>query len=237
MSNIVTIFKKEFKAYFFSPIAYVLIGIFVMFSSYFFFTSTLSSGTATAEFVLWDMTAIIFLMTPLLTMKLMSEEKKLGTNQLLLTSPINLKDIILGKYFGALSIYLIMLLITFIYPIIMYYYAKINMASVLVGYLGAFLIGAAFIAIGLFASTLTENQIISGLLGYAFLIAFTVISSLGSVFQGNSSTVFNYLSIFDHFNNFSIGVLDLGDSFYYLSIIFIFIYVTIFSAQKSWGQR
>lgn len=228
-----SICNKEIKSYFLSPIAYVLIGFFLVLSGYFFCGTTIGSGIATMEYTFVYMIIIFLVICPILTMRLISEEKKAGTEQLLFTSPLKLWDIVLGKYLAAMSVYIVILLITFIYPLILYYYSKIDLGPVLTGYIGIFLVGAAFISVGLFASSLTENQIIAGIVSFAILAIFASLEILVGVFSGAAGQVFEFLSILNRFfSNFQVGIIDASDIAYFISFIFIFLFLTIRVIEK-----
>lgn len=238
MNKMLAIYKKDLKAYFLSPIAYVSIGLFLMLSGLFFFLSTIGSQVATMEFAFGNMIFIFLIISPILTMKLIAEEKKTGTEQLLLTSPIELYKIVLGKYFAALTIYVITLVITFIYPAVLYYYSRIDLGPIISGYLGLLLIGAAFLSAGIFASSLTENQIIAGIVGYCILLISWSFTWIADMFQGTTTKVFEFLSIIDHFNDFQIGIIDTSHIFYYISYAFVFLFLTVRVIEKRrWAKE
>lgn len=237
MRKTIAIYKKDLKSYFLSPIAYVSIGFFLILSSLFFYLSTIGTRIATMEFTFWDMMLFFLFIAPILTMRLIAEEKRAGTDQLLLTCPLRPINIVLGKYFAAFTVYLVMLLITIVFPAILYYYSKIDLGPVFSGYLGLILVGGAFISLGLFASSVTESQIIAGIIGIASLLLFWSLGWLGSTFEGNVKKVFESLTLTNHFNSFQTGILDTGDIFYYLSFIFIFLYLTVRVIEKRKWSR
>lgn len=242
MNKVIAVFKKDLKSYFLSPIAYVTIGIFLLLLGIMFYISTIapsvSSGEATMENAFWNMISILLVIVPILTMKLIAEEKRAGTDQLLLTSPLNSWSIVLGKYFAALTVFITALVITFVYPAILYSYSepKIDISLVASGYLGMLLIGGAFISVGLFVSSLTENQVIAAVISFAILLILWALDWIGDVFSQVTKTIFSYLSITTHFNDFSIGVLDTGNIFFYLSFIFVFLFLTVYIIERSWSK-
>jgi len=188
------------------------------------------------EYAFGNMIFIFLILSPILTMRTLTEEKKSGTNQLLLTSPIRLRSVVIGKYMAVLTVYAAMLLITFAYPIILYHYSKIDLGVVASGYFGILLIGAAFTSAGLFASSLTENQIVAAIIAFGILLLSWSMEWLAGLFQGILSKFFGFLSIINHFNDFQLGIVDTGNIFYYLSYIFIFLYLTIRTVEKTWSR-
>jgi len=173
-----------------------------------------------------NMSIILLLMVPLLTMRLFSEEKKRQTDELLFTCPISVNQIILGKYFASLFVLLVMLSLTGILSIFVFSYGNPELAPILSGYLGLFLVGAAFMAVGIFFSSLTENQIVSAILTFGALLLFWILNwasySAGGMWKG----VLNYLSFFQHFDDMTRGIVDTTDIVYYLSFIFLGLFLT-----------
>jgi len=245
MKNIWFVTKKELKTYFTSPIAYVVISVFLVLVGFFFYSLiswfnaqsmqmaqnpyyyqqvNINQMVYTAFF--HNMSIILLLMLPLLTMRLFSEEKKIGTEELLYTSPISINQIILGKFFASLAVLLTMLALSGILSIFTFAYGDPEVAPVLNGYLGLFLLGAAFIAAGIFFSSLTENQIISAILTFGALLLFWVINWASSSASGLSKDVLNYVSFFQHFDNMTQGILDTMDIVYYLSFAFFGLFLT-----------
>ncbi|MDI3311552.1 MAG: ABC transporter permease [Thermoanaerobacterium sp.] len=230
--KMLTIYKRELKSYFLSPLAYVLVGFLLLISGYFFATFVLSTQYALMSPVFGNMVFVFMFVSPILTMRLISEEMKNGTDQLLMTSPLRITDMVLGKYFAALTVYTLSLVISLIYPLYLKIYSKPDFGPILTGYIGTFLMGAAFIAIGIFASSLTENQLIAGVIGFSILLLFWIISWLGDVFQGTAKNIVDNISLLQRFNNFQNGVLSLNDVVFYLSVIIFFVFVTIMVVDK-----
>ncbi len=245
MKNIWAIFKKEIKTYFTSPIAYVVITVFLVLIGFFFYSliwwfNSQSLQMAQNQYyyqqlninqmvyspLFQNMSIILLLMIPLLTMRLFSEEKKINTDELLYTCPISINQIILGKYFASLFVLLAMLLLTGILSIFTFAYGNPELAPILNGYLGLFLMGAAFIAVGIFFSSLTENQIVAAVLTFGTLLLFWILNwasySAGGIWKG----VLNYLSFIQHFDDMTRGILDTTDLVYYLSFIFLGLFLT-----------
>ncbi|SNX54581.1 ABC transporter permease [Thermoanaerobacterium sp. RBIITD] len=230
--KILTIYKRELKSYFLSPLAYVLIGFFLLISGYFFATFVLSSQYALMTPVFGNMIFVFMFISPILTMKLLSEEMKNGTDQLLMTSPLTVTDMVLGKFFASLTVFISALVISFIYPLYLKIYSTPDFGPILTGYIGILLMGAAFLAVGIFASSLSENQLVAGVIGFSLLIIFWIISWLGDVFQGKTKTIAENISLLQRFNNFQNGILNLNDIVFYLSFIIFFIFLTIMVVDK-----
>jgi len=245
MKNVWFLAKKELKAYFSSPIAYVVIAVFLLLVGFFFYSLVWWFNSQSMQMaqnpyyaqqvninqmvyspLFHNISIILLLMLPLLTMRLFAEEKKIGTEELLFTSPISVNQIILGKYLASLTVLAVMLLLTGILSLFAFAYGNPETAPVLVGYLGLFLMGAAFIAVGIFFSSLTENQIVSAILTFGALLLFWILSWAASSAGGMWKGVLNYLSFFQHFDDMSRGILDTADLAYYLSFSFFGLFLT-----------
>jgi len=245
MKNIWAICKKEIKTYFTSPIAYVVITVFLVLIGFFFYSliwwfNSQSLQMAQNQYyyqqlninqmvyspLFHNMSIILLLMVPLLTMRLFSEEKKRQTDELLFTSPISVNQIILGKYFASLFVLLVMLFLTGILSIFVFSYGNPELAPILSGYLGIFLVGAAFLAVGIFFSSVTENQIVSAILTFGALLLFWILNWASYSAGGMWKSVLNYLSFFQHFDDMTRGILDTTDLVYYLSFIFLGLFLT-----------
>jgi ABC-2 type transport system permease protein len=166
----IAVFKREIKAYFSSPAGYVFMGFFLLISGFFFALSNLFQASPNYTGVLGSITFIFLIVVPILTMRLMSEESRQRTDQLLLTSPLSIAGMVLGKYFAAVGVFLITLLITCLYPIILSFFGTIAVWEIVGGYIGFFLLGSAFISIGLFISSLTDNQVIAAVVTFSALL-------------------------------------------------------------------
>ncbi|MFB0565115.1 MAG: ABC transporter permease subunit [Candidatus Aminicenantaceae bacterium] len=245
MKNVWAIIKKEIKSYFSSPIAYVAITVFLLLVGFFFYSliwwfnsqsiqmsrnpyyyQQLNINQMVYSPLFHNISIILLLMLPLLTMRLFSEEKKIGTDELLYTSPISINQIILGKYLASLFVLVIMLFLSGILSIFTFSYGNPEFLPILNGYLGLFLMGAAFIAIGIFFSSLTENQIISAILTFGALLLFWVLNWASYSAGGMWKSILNYLSFFQHFDDMTRGILDTTDVVYYLSFAFFGLFLT-----------
>lgn len=245
MKNVWFITKKELKTYFSSPIAYAVIAVFMLLVGFFFYSLVWWFNSQSMQMaqnpyyaqqvninqmvyspLFHNISIILLLMLPLLTMRLFAEEKRIGTEELLFTSPLSVNQIILGKYLASLAVLVVMLLLTGILSLFTFAYGNPEAAPLLVGYLGLFLMGAAFIAVGIFFSSLTENQIVAAILTFGALLLFWILSWATSSAGGMWKEVLNYLSFFQHFDGMTRGILDTADLVYYLSFSFFGLFLT-----------
>jgi ABC-2 type transport system permease protein len=227
-----SIFKKEFKSYFTSPTAYVLIGLFVLISSILFFYINLTSQLAEFNYNLNFMSIILIIMIPILTMRILADERKSGTEVLLITSPTSITSIVVGKYLAALAVFLIMTAITFIYPIILFAFGKPALAPIIGGYVGFILLGASFIAFGIFASSLTESQIIAAVVSVVGLLIMWLLQYIAPSLGGIWSKVLSWFSLFSRTEDFFTGILSLAPAVYYLSFSAVFLFLTTRVIEK-----
>jgi ABC-2 type transport system permease protein len=222
--------RRELYAFFSSFIVYVLAAVFLVLSGYFFYSDliffilfggfVLPSGLW--QFVFLDMRLVTMLVLPLITMRLFAEEKKLGTMELLWTYPVRDGEIIVGKFLAAWVCFLVMLLPTVINPLVFYQFHPFDLGPLLAAYLGLLLLGTAFIACGMFVSSLSENQVVSAMVTYGILVFFWFLTWNEEAASEQIIAVLLGLSLFDHFYNFSRGVIDTRD------IVFFFLFVSLF---------
>ena len=221
------ILKKELKSYFLSPIGYVVMGIFLLCFSVFFYLTVLTSGTVDLG-ALYYYTALygLIIIVPILTMRMFAEERKNGTEQLLLTSPISIFKIVIGKLLAALCVIVITLLISFLFYFIVSFFGKPAIGQVLVAMLGFILISIATLSVGMFASSLTENQIIAGIITVAFLIM--------SLFITDISSLFSEFALINFYTSFAQGVISLENiiSFVLFSMLFISFTMIVMQRRK-----
>jgi ABC-2 type transport system permease protein len=177
------VFKRELRAYFSSPIGFVVIGLFLFMSAIFFAASNLLGASSEYNGLLSTMAFIFLFIVPILTMRLLTEEKRQHTDQMLVTSPLSVTAIVIGKYLAAVAVFLIMLLVTVLFPVMMSFFSLLGLEwwKILGGYIGLFLLGAAFIAVGLFFSSLTESQIVAAVATYTALLVMWIIDALISM--------------------------------------------------------
>jgi ABC-2 type transport system permease protein len=232
-----TIFKREVNAYFYSPIAYVIIGLFTLLASL-FFSGTLVSGTAEFNSTLSALGIVLVFIIPILTMRILAEDKKNGTDVLLITSPVSITATVVGKYLAAVLVFGVMTVITFIYPLILFIVGSPALPQLVGGYVGFFLLGSTFIAIGVFASSLTENQVIAAVIGFVSLLLMWFIDFLAGTFlTGIASQILSWFSLLSRYKDFNSGIFDLAPVVYYLSFIVVFLFLTIRVVEKRrWSQ-
>lgn len=256
MRGTFTVLKRELKSYFYSPIAYAIIVMFLVIAGYFFYSGMAFFGVASfemsrtvgftgpqdleiADFVLRpffsNIGVILLLMSPLITMRLFSEEKKTGSIELLFTWPLRDGELVMGKYIASLIVLFALLLPTLFYTLVIDHYAVVPWGALMAGYLGVFLLGAAFISLGIFVSTLTENQIISAAITFGCLLIFWVIAWTAAHNTDTFSEILRYVSILRHQDDFAKGVIKTSDIVYYFSFIFFFIFLSLRSLEsKKW---
>ena len=252
MNKTAAIYKHELKYYFQSVTAYVAMGIFLLISGYFFYSifgyyNLLSFQAARNPYIaenlnltdnlvrplFGNISIILLLLLPLLTMRLLAEERKQGTFELLLTYPIRDSEAILGKFFAAVTTFAVMLACTLLYPLLLALFSAPERGPIISGYLGLFLMGCTFISIGVFFSSLTSNQLVAGVtafgVGLFFLIVGWTVPFVGPRFAG----LLGQFSLLQHFESFSKGVIDTQDVSYYLFMTVFFLFLTLRSLEST----
>jgi ABC-2 type transport system permease protein len=232
MRQVIHIFKKEFKSYFLSPIAYIVISIFLLVIGWFFFTPFFLYNQATLRQFFILLPIIFSFIIPAVTMRLFSEELNVGSYEILLTMPVTFIDIILGKFLAGVVFIAAMLVPTLAYPVTVSLLGQLDWGPVLGGYIGAILLAAAFSAVGLFASSLTRNQIIAFIIGMAICFALTLLDKMLFFIPSSMLGVVGYLGADFHFQNISKGVIDSRDILYFLSVSFIGLYGAHLAMQR-----
>jgi len=255
LQDIFHIAGRELRSYFVSPIAYVVLTGFTVLTGWFFFNLLMQFNRIMNMYqmfrrqdvlmqmnlnemvmtpLLYNMTIVLLLLVPLITMRLFAEEKKLKTDELLLTSPVSVTSVVLGKYLAGLVFFLIMLALTAVYPLVMFQYGSPppEMGSILAGYLGLFFLGASFIAVGLFTSSLTENQIVAAVICFVTLLLFFVVGWPAESMGTTAGKLLEYLSLIEHFTDFSKGLIDSRHVVYFLSFILFSLFITKRSVES-----
>ena len=250
MKNIWTIFRKEIKSYFASPIAYLLMAIFAVIFGYFFYVATaifvsrgMESQMMGREYpmdlnewivrpLLMNVSVIGLFLIPMISMRLFAEEKRSGTMELLMTSPIRDIEVIVGKWLAALALYASILALSAASMAFLFAYGKPDWKPILIGYLGLLLQGGCLLAVGTFISTTTKNQIIAGGATFAACLLLWVFDWVSSYETAAWAKVLAYLSVMTHFENFAKGVLDTKDVVFYLSMIFFGLFLTARSMES-----
>jgi len=227
--NIWSIAKKEIKLFFVSFVAYIVLFFFLFIAGYYFFKFTYEirdAGLIMPNF-LNVLAFISFICTPFLTMRVFSEEKRSGTIELLITSPLKEIEIVLGKFFGTLLFYLIYVGFTFYYLLLLVFFGRPDFGPILTGYLGFILLESAFISVGILISATTKNQIVSGIVTLIVLLILWIIGWISADMSGSLRSFLGYLSFVQHFEDFTKGIIDTKHIIFYLSVIGINLFWTI----------
>jgi ABC-2 type transport system permease protein len=251
MSNIFAIADRELRSYFASPIAYAVIGLFALVFGWMFYTflrffvmqsmqmSQMGMGGGTVNVnqmlirpLILQISVIVLFVLPMITMRTYSEEKRSGTIELLLTSPLTDLQIILGKFLGAMGLYALMLLVTVPTITLLFWYGEPDWKPVVTSYIGLLLVGGSFIAFGLFISSLTKNQIVAGVLTFCSLLMLLLVSWMQDFAGPVGQAVISALAVFEHFEDFSKGVIDTKHVVYYVSVITFGLFLTAKSVDS-----
>ncbi len=223
------IIKKELKSYFYSPIGYVFIGLFLIMFSIFFYTDVVQYGSTNFEYIFYSGATILTFIVPILTMRTIAEERKSGTEQLLLTAPISITKVVLGKFIAATLIVVITLLCTFMYFAILSFFGKPHLITALITMLGFLLLAISYISFGILASSITENQIIAGVITIGFFIL--------TWFLPNFSEIFTNFSLINMFSKFPNGQINIADTVTFVTFTIACILLTIIFMQRRKSVR
>lgn len=227
------IFKREFKAYFNSMLGYVFLTIFLLLTGAMFFVINLYRATATMTGFFLSINVWAIFLLPMLTMRMFSEDRKLKTDQLLLTAPISIREMVFGKYFAAVCVLLLGIAVTLLYPIVINFFGALPLAETVSCYIGFILLCMAVIAIGAFMSSLTESQIVAAISTYGILIALLFLGNLASSISNEAVVkVLLWLSPMQRFSEFTMGILSLESVIYYISVIALFLFLTVTAFEK-----
>jgi ABC-2 type transport system permease protein len=250
MGNVIAIAQKELRSYFASPIAYIVIGLWALLYGYFFVAilgffvrqsmqmmqmqgpQAMNVNQQLIRPLLQNVTILVLFLMPMVTMRTYSEEKRSGTIELLLTSPVTDFQIIMGKFLGAVALYAIMLAVTLVHLGLLFIYGNPEWKPILTAYIGLLLLGSCFISLGLLISSLTKNQIVAGMVTFAVFLMLWVITWIGSFSGPTVDKLTQYLSIIDHYDDFGKGVLDTTHVIYYLSFITFGLFLTAKSVDS-----
>ncbi len=235
LEKIMAIVRKDLSYYFVSPIGYIVLAMYYFVTGFFFWLIAAGSKSANMAPVFQNSTVIFLFLTPIVTMRLWSEEEKTGTSELLRTSPLSLWEIVLGKYFAAICFFLVMLAVNLVYLLIMAVNGNPDPGPTFCDFFGYTLAGMAFFSLGLLASTLSENQIVSAVITFGTLLMLYVIGAASNNVPDALGAIFKYISIFEHLNDFFIGVIDLNHVIYFLSVTFLglFLSVKVMESKRS----
>ncbi len=231
-SHTAVFYKKELKSYFDSPVAYIVITIFLLISGWFFFNDLFLVNEASVRNLFSIIPFIFMFFVPAITMRQISEEKKSGTIEILVTLPVKDYQIVLGKFLAGLTLLGVALALTWVYVLILSALGNVDFGSAAAGYLGLILLGAAYLSVGLFTSSLTQNQIVAFIIGFVIIFALFMLDKILLFVPGFLASFFEYLSVGYHFSNLSRGVIDSRDLIYYLSLIFFFLFLAVRSLES-----
>jgi len=246
MSGFLAIAGRELRAYFFSPLAYVILtffllvngGVFLLIVSY---LNDPRAGGSTAPFELVLGGTIFFWLillpvTPILTMRLLSEERRSGTIEMLMTAPVSEAQVVVAKYLAALGFYVFLWLPTLAYVAIVAYHSEVDWGPIASGYLGVLGIGAVFLAVGLFGSSFTKNQVVAAMAGFAMVIFLFAVAFLDNLITNEAvKQAVSYMSLLDHMDEFGKGIVDSRRLVYYLSTVVLFLFLTSRALEaKKW---
>ena len=223
------VIKKELKTYFLSPVGYVFIGLFLIMFSIFFYVDVFQYQSTNFEYIFYSGATILTFITPILTMRTIAEERKTGTEQILLTSPLSITKVVLGKFIAATIIVVITEICTFLYFGILCYFGTPHITTALVTLLGFLLLAMSYISFGILASSITENQIIAGVITIGFFIL--------TWFLPQFSSIFTNFSLINMFSKFPTGQIDIADTVTFITFTFTCILLTIIVMQRRKSVR
>lgn len=223
------VIKKELKTYFCSPVGYVFIGLFLIMFSIFFYVDVFKYQSTNFEYIFYSGATILTFIVPILTMRTIAEERKTGTEQLLLTSPLSITKVVLGKFIAATIIVVITELCTFLYFGILSYFGKPHISTALVTLLGFLLLAMSYISFGILASSITENQIIAGVITVGFFIL--------TWFLPQFNTIFTNYSLINMFSKFPSGQIDIADTVTYVTFTIMCLLLTVIVMQRRKSVR
>lgn len=227
------IFKRELKAYFTSPLGYVFLAIFYAFSGLFFYIFSLSLGSTDISSVFLMMFIVLMVFVPLLTMRLLSEDKKQKTDQLILTAPVSLLSIVMGKFLAAYAIFAIGVAVMPVYGFVMSTFATVSWLPIWGNTVGLLLLGGIFVSIGLFISSLTENQMIAAIGGFFINLMILLMNTLKSALpNGFLQDVLSSISVYSRYSEITNGIFSLSSLIFFVSVIFIFLFLTVRVLEK-----
>lgn len=230
------VLKREIQAYFYSPLGYVFVGVYWLISGFFFFNSNLLGNTTDMRSMFSSMFIITLFLIPILTMRLMSEDRKLKTDQILFMSPISSWAVVLGKYFSALFVYCAALSVTLAMQIVLQVVSTPDWTLVIGHILGTLLLGGLLIAITLFISALTENQIVSAVLGFTVSFFLMLVNTIARLIPNAAiAELVISFSPEQRYNDFTLGILDISNVVFFVSFIVLFIYfaVSVFEMRRA----
>lgn len=233
--KVLAITRRELGSYFVSPIAYIVLLTFLALSGFFFYIILTSLNPSVISSTLNNISIILLFVTPVMTMRLLAEEQKSGTLELVMTSPVRSVELVLGKFLAVFSLFLVIVAATFQYPLIVEYFGEPDWGPIITGYTGFILLGGGFLSIGLFASSLTRNQIVAAILTFGILLLFWIIGWVSELTRGTLGQFLKGISVLEHYSSFLAGVFDSSDIFFFICVIFLGLFLTHLNLEiKRW---
>lgn len=227
------IFRREVLSYFTSPIGYIFLAAFYAFSAVFFADSSLQAGSTNMSPMFESLMLVLVVLIPILTMRTMSEDKKTKTDQCLLTAPVSLGGIVIGKFLAALLVYTCAVAVTVIYAVIVSGYAEVDWMVIIGNVVGLELFGASYVAVGIFCSSLTENQIVAAVISFISTLGLTMLSVIGSMISWEPlQNLLGKLSFYDRYSGFTYGMFDLSNVLFFISAVAVFLFFTVRVLEK-----
>ena len=237
------IWKREVQNYFLTPIGYVFMGVFLLCGGVFFFLSNIASSSSSLETLFGNMIYLFMLVMPILTMRLLSEEKRTKSDQLLLTSPLSITQIVVGKFLAAATVLFATMVVMLIYVVIICCYSTPYPGMIVSNYLGFFLVGCCYVSIGVLMSALTENQVFAAVLTFGANLLLQIFESLSSSLTIptlgliNLNTVLSWMSLYKRYYDFTAGILSFANVLYYVSFCFVILFLAVRVIDKRrWSE-
>ncbi|HEX8969007.1 MAG TPA: ABC transporter permease [Chloroflexota bacterium] len=232
MKNVWAVATRELRSYFLSPLAYVVIALFLALSGYLFALILNSGREASLRGLVQNVSVLYLFIVPAISMRLLAEEQRTGTVELLLTNPVQEWEIVTGKFLASVMLVLVMLGLTLLFPLFLFMFGSPDVGPMVTGYLGIFLQAAAFLSVGLWASSMTQNQIVAAIVSFALLLILWLSDNLGQFLGGTIGSIVSYTSVINHFQSFPQGVIQSNDVIYYLTLVLAGIVLSTLSLQS-----
>jgi ABC-2 type transport system permease protein len=232
MRNVWAVATRELRSYFLSPMAYLIIAFFLFGAGLLFGLIIESSREASLRGLISNVSVLFLFVVPMISMRLLAEEQRTGTIELLLTNPVQEWQIVLGKFVASILLVGVMVGLTLLYPLFLFVFGNPDRGPIVAGYVGVLLQAAAFLAVGLWASSLTENQIVAAVLAFIFLLVLWLSDNLGQSLGGTVGSIVSYTSVINHFQDFPQGVINTKDVIYYLTMVAAGLVLSTLSLQS-----
>jgi ABC-2 type transport system permease protein len=232
MRNTWAVAVRELRSYFLSPLAYVVIALFLALAGYLFALILANGRQASLSGLVQNVSVLYLFIVPAISMRLLAEEQRTGTVELLLTNPVQEWEIVTGKFLASILLVLVMLGLTLLFPAFLFIFGNPDKGPIITGYIGIFLQAAAFLSVGLWASSLTQNQIVAAIISFAALLILWLSDNLGQFLGGTIGQIVSYTSVINHFQEFPQGVIESRDVIYYLTLVVAGIVLSTLSLQS-----